>query len=313
MRVAVVGTPTGALAAALAHAELERVDAAAPADLALAVDWTAARRLADADAPALALVREDLAERTLEPGDPRRAAARAVDALEAPSLVTAAWLEGLGLGATVRIALGVDPPAVDAPPAVPDGPLPVHAPGREGIVAQALADAREPVRLVDGPAQAAVVLDLGRRERRPGATSEALRHGCAVVATLPPGREELVAHGRNGLVVAWDDPRGTARALDLLARDRALLARLRAGALETARALPSHADAARELAAALRRLAAEPAPDALRERLRALPDPATAAPAPAAGPPPGAASALRGLRRRPRIRRALDALGRAAR
>ncbi len=48
------------------------------------------------------------------------------------------------------------------------------------------------------------------------------------MVTPVTGHDEYVAHGENGLVVDWDDPRGTTRALDLLAADRALLHRLRA-------------------------------------------------------------------------------------
>jgi hypothetical protein len=69
-----------------------------------------------------------------------------------------------------------------------------------------------------------------------------------------------VRHGVNGLIVDWDDPRGTARALDLLATDRALLHELRCGALATARAWPSWEQAGAFMALALRRIAAEPPP-----------------------------------------------------
>ena len=63
--------------------------------------------------------------------------------------------------------------------------------------------------------------------------------GATCVTTPVTGFDEYVDHGWNGLVVGWDDPHGTARALDLLARDRALLQRLRDNALATARAWPS--------------------------------------------------------------------------
>jgi hypothetical protein len=62
------------------------------------------------------------------------------------------------------------------------------------------------------------------------------------------------------MVVDWDDGRGTARTLDLLARDRTLLHRLRCGALDTARSWPSWEQAGAVMALALRRIAAEPAP-----------------------------------------------------
>jgi O-antigen biosynthesis protein len=66
----------------------------------------------------------------------------------------------------------------------------------------------------------------------------------------------------NGLVVDWDDPKATARALDVLAADRQLLHELRLGALETARAWPSWHQASSFMALALRRIAEEPPPDA---------------------------------------------------
>ena len=56
--------------------------------------------------------------------------------------------------------------------------------------------------------------------------------GATCVTTEVTGHEEYVEHGVNALVVDWDDLRGTARQLDLLARDRVLLHRLRRGALD---------------------------------------------------------------------------------
>ena len=49
--------------------------------------------------------------------------------------------------------------------------------------------------------------------------------GATCVTTAVTGHDEYVEHGRNALVVDWDDLRGTARQLDLLARDRAAAAR----------------------------------------------------------------------------------------
>jgi hypothetical protein len=61
--------------------------------------------------------------------------------------------------------------------------------------------------------------------------------------------------------VGWDDPHGTARALDLLARDRARLQRLRDNALATARAWPSWEQSSRFMALALRAIHREPPPN----------------------------------------------------
>jgi hypothetical protein len=103
-----------------------------------------------------------------------------------------------------------------------------------------------------------VVLKLSRVEGMFGPPLEGFHMGATCVVTPVTGHEEYVRHGHNGLVVDWDDPRGTARALDLLARDRALLHRLRVGALATARAWPSWEQAGAFMALALRRIAAEP-------------------------------------------------------
>jgi glycosyltransferase involved in cell wall biosynthesis len=105
-----------------------------------------------------------------------------------------------------------------------------------------------------------VVLKLSRVEGMFGPPLEGMHMGATCVVTPVTGHEEYVEHGVNGLVVGWDDRRGTARALDLLARDRERLAELRAGALATARAWPSWEQAGQRMAEALRRIAAEPPP-----------------------------------------------------
>jgi hypothetical protein len=63
-------------------------------------------------------------------------------------------------------------------------------------------------------------------------------------------------------VVEWDDARGTARALDLLGRDRLLLQFLRHNALRTAAAWPSWEQQGGVMAAVLRSVHREPAPPA---------------------------------------------------
>jgi hypothetical protein len=108
----------------------------------------------------------------------------------------------------------------------------------------------------------AVVLDDERRAR------EAMHAGAACVATV----EGVVAHDADGLVTAPVDVADGARALDLLARDRELLGRLRAGALRTAGACPSIDDATAAMAGALERLVAEPAGDAARWPVRLMAD-----------------------------------------
>jgi O-antigen biosynthesis protein len=114
-----------------------------------------------------------------------------------------------------------------------------------------------------------VVLKLSRVEGMFGPPLEGFHMGATCVVTPVTGHDEYVRHDVNGLVVDWDDERGTARALDLLAADRALLHRLRLGALATARAWPSWEQSGALMALALRRIAAEdpPSPRATGRRL----------------------------------------------
>ncbi|MGN6189344.1 MAG: glycosyltransferase family 4 protein [Conexibacter sp.] len=103
-----------------------------------------------------------------------------------------------------------------------------------------------------------VVLKLSRVEGMYGPPLEGFHMGATCVTTPVTGHEEYVEHGWNGLVVAWDDLRGTARALDLLARDRRLLHFLRSNALATARGWPSWEQAGAFMAAALEAIRAAP-------------------------------------------------------
>jgi glycosyltransferase involved in cell wall biosynthesis len=111
-------------------------------------------------------------------------------------------------------------------------------------------------------AQSHVVLKLSRVEGMYGPPLEGFHMGATTVTTAVTGHEEYVRHGWNGLVVEWDDIRGTARALDLLARDRALLHFLRYNALRTAAAWPSWEQQGMVMAAALRAIRRAPAPRA---------------------------------------------------
>lgn len=113
-----------------------------------------------------------------------------------------------------------------------------------------------------------VLLKLSRAEGMYGPPLEGFHRGCTVVTTAVTGHDEYVRHRENGLVCGWDDVPGTARLLDLLARDRGLLERLRAGALATARDWPGWDECAVQMAAALARVVAEPAPDARGAALR---------------------------------------------
>jgi O-antigen biosynthesis protein len=104
-----------------------------------------------------------------------------------------------------------------------------------------------------------VVLKLSRVEGMFGPPLEGFHMGATCVVTGVTGHEEYIVHGENGLVVDWDDVRGTSRALDLLARDHALLHRLRWGALATAKGWPSWEQQGAVMAAALREVMRRPA------------------------------------------------------
>jgi len=111
-------------------------------------------------------------------------------------------------------------------------------------------------------ADADVVLKLSSVEGMYGPPLEGFRMGATCVTTEVTGHEEYVVHGHNGLLVDWDDERGTARALDLLARDRRLLSELRHNALHTARGWPDWRQAGTFMAATLRAIEREEPPAA---------------------------------------------------
>jgi glycosyltransferase involved in cell wall biosynthesis len=109
-------------------------------------------------------------------------------------------------------------------------------------------------------AESHVVLKLSRVEGMFGPPLEGFHMGATCVVTPVTGHDEYVRHRHNGLVVDWDDARGTTRALDLLARDRALLHYLRTNALATGRVWPSWEQQSAVMAAALRTIRREPLP-----------------------------------------------------
>jgi glycosyltransferase involved in cell wall biosynthesis len=177
-------------------------------------------------------------------------------------------------GPVLLVREGVDKDVFAAPPAVRpalDGPLRIAAAGGGRTAAQATAEQmREPHAFdyVAGGAGAAeraaafrgadVVLVTAPVTGDARASLEGFHCGATCVTTPVTGHEEHVVDGVNGLVASFDDDRGTARLLDLLARDRRLLHELRTAALATARAWPSPARSAAMLALALRRIASAP-------------------------------------------------------
>jgi len=109
-------------------------------------------------------------------------------------------------------------------------------------------------------AESDVVLKLSRVEGMYGPPLEGFHMGATCVTTEVTGHDEYVRHGWNALVCDWDDTRGTARALDLLARDRRLLHFLRVNAVATARGWPSWRQSGQMMALALSAIRRAPAP-----------------------------------------------------
>ena len=116
--------------------------------------------------------------------------------------------------------------------------------------------------MADEYARHDVVLKLSRVEGMFAPPLEGFHRGATCVVTPVTGHDEYVEHGVNGLVVHWDDERGTARALDLLARDDAAAApaaHQRPG--DRARRGRRGTSQTQLMALALRRIAAQPSPD----------------------------------------------------
>jgi glycosyltransferase involved in cell wall biosynthesis len=126
--------------------------------------------------------------------------------------------------------------------------------------------------MADAYARSQVVLKLSSVEGMFGPPLEGFHCGATCVVTPVTGHEEYIEHGWNGLLTDWDDLRGTARQLDLLARDRELLHFLRSNALETARAWPSWGQSSQFMAAALLAIARRPQPAATAGTARLLAD-----------------------------------------
>ena len=110
-------------------------------------------------------------------------------------------------------------------------------------------------------AETDVLVKLSRVEGMYGPPLEAFHRGATCVTTEVTGHDEYIRHGANALVCDWDDLPGTSAQLDMLARDRELLTRLREGALETARAWPGWEESSERFAEAVEAIATSPRPD----------------------------------------------------
>jgi glycosyltransferase involved in cell wall biosynthesis len=109
-----------------------------------------------------------------------------------------------------------------------------------------------------------VVLKLSRVEGMYGPPLEGFHMGATCVTTPVTGHDEFIQHGFNALVTDWDDPRGTACSLDLLARDRRLLHYLRTNAWLTAKGWPGWEQSSEFMAAALETIGASDPPSPYR-------------------------------------------------
>ena len=118
-----------------------------------------------------------------------------------------------------------------------------------------------PHQMADAYRRSDVVLKLSSVEGVFGPPLEGFHCGATCVVTPVTGHDEYVVHGYNGLLTDWDDLRGTARQLDLLARDRDLLQFLRTNALQTARAWPDWEQCSRVMADALVAIREGPQPN----------------------------------------------------
>ncbi len=253
---------------------------------------------------------------TYEAGTPERLGAAMTTALPVTFITEARWiaalLADLQPGAPVHyVPNGVDKEAFPlvASPDPLDGPLRIVVEGSSEYVQKGVADALRATSMMSEPAHVTwvsphpvtrpdgvdelhcalshrefadvlskshVLLKLSRAEGMYGPPLEGFHRGCTVVTTPVTGHDEYVRHRENGLVNGWDDLHGTARALDLLARDRGLLDDLRRGALQTASEWPGWPEAAGRMAETLQAIAADPPPDGRGAGLRLASDIQTA-------------------------------------
>jgi hypothetical protein len=220
-------------------------------DAALAIGWQTCLHVFRADAKRYAYYVPAMQDALLWHGDERRMlAALTYDlplTLIAPSQALAKALEERAPGREVVV---VEPGFERGETASPSagGPLRVASAGPADEV---FARASEPIEAAE-LAAAEVLLELAAADAPLTQAPQAMLAGVVPVVTPSDGHDELIADGESGLVVGFDDVPGAARALDTLARDRDLLARLREGALQRAKSLPTPDDEAKALLSALK-------------------------------------------------------------
>jgi len=138
--------------------------------------------------------------------------------------------------------------------------LALDPPMAEGLDVDRIVGDLDPSEVAALYAETDVLVKLSRVESLGLPPLEAMYAGLPSVVTPFTGHEEYLEHGVNGIVVGFDDLAGTARWLDLLAGDRALLERLSGGARATAAAWPSPGATGELFVEALTRIVAAPPP-----------------------------------------------------
>jgi O-antigen biosynthesis protein len=232
-------------------------------DVAVATDWTTTAHLFAVRAKRHAFWVDHFAHRRMGTWQAERFAAQLAYDLPVDFIAAAPWirdtLADLRPESRCELVTTGIPKNAEVPGTSPEVgmPLRVHVVGDEareafGTMDEGAAEARVE--------EADVVLMLSTVDGVLGAPLAGFRAGATAVVGPAHDAQDLVRHGENGLVADADDPRGAARFLDQLARDRELLARLQEAARATAEGWPTPEDAAKEMEAALERLVAEDPP-----------------------------------------------------
>lgn len=257
-RVAALAEPLDAVVAVTGDAEWEgavHIDELDRSfDAALAFGWRACLHVFRVEAERYGHVVGGLEERRLWHGDESRLlAALTYDlplTLVAPTDAVARALRDHAPGRQVVVVRpGVRRDALDASAASQSQGDALRV-ATNGPAEEVLARASEPVEQV-ALGGAEVLLALADTSETLTYVAWAQLAGVVPVVTPIDGHDELVSEGETGLVVDFDDVPGTARALDALARDRELLARLSSAAREAASAHPTPGDEAEALKAAM--------------------------------------------------------------
>lgn len=270
-------------------------------DLAIATWWDTVVHLPDVDAKRFAYFVQSLEDRFFTEDDPQAALAGLTYRLGLPVITEAQWIAAIFEAVTPEVPCwyvrnGVNKDIFPEQGAVEPntrGPLRILVEGNLHDHVKGVPEAVEAVRRMSEPAELTVVaanrsgprvpatvigpltqpelsdlmvrtdvvLKLSRVEGMSGPPLEGFHRGATCVLTPVTGHDEYLQHGWNGLLTGWDDPDGTARQLDLLAKDRHLLHFLRTNAAATARAWPGWDQAATMMAGVLAAAAAGPGPD----------------------------------------------------